>query len=82
MTDFAPIRNGETTARDRIPHLAFDEFRRRALAITGGGAKVVQYFAYADSDSVQLLAVLRTDRQLLAAGCEAPETYPALSAGS
>ncbi len=79
MADFAPIGNGEATPRGRIPHLTFDDFHRRALALVGDGAKVVQYFAYADGGNVKLMAVLRTD-QLLAAGCDAPEAYPALTA--
>jgi Ni,Fe-hydrogenase III large subunit len=78
MVDFEPIGNGEALPRERIPHLAFDEFRRRALELVGDGARVVQYFAYADGGRVKLMAVLRTDR-LLAAGCEAPESYPALT---
>jgi Ni,Fe-hydrogenase III large subunit len=79
MADFAPIGNGEANPRGRVPHLTFDDFSCRALALVGGGAKVVQYFAYADGGEVKLLAVLRTDR-LLAAGCDAPEAYPALTA--
>lgn len=78
MSGFAPIGNGEAVPRERIPHLAFDEFRRRALELVGGGAKVVQYFAYADGERVKLMAVLRTDR-LLAAECGAPESYPSLT---
>jgi Ni,Fe-hydrogenase III large subunit len=78
MANFTPIGNGEALPRDRITHLTFDEFRRRALELVGGGAKVVQFFAYPDGGRVKLLAVLRTDR-LLAAGCEAPESYPALT---
>jgi Ni,Fe-hydrogenase III large subunit len=79
MADFAPIGNGEATPRGCVPHLTFDDFRYRALELVSGGAKVVQYFAYADGGEVKLLAVLRTDR-LLAAGCDAPEAYPALTA--
>ncbi len=79
MAEFTPIGNGEATPRERVAHLAFDEFRRRALELVGAGAKVVHYFAYSDGDGVKLMAVLRTDR-LLAAGCEAPEAYPSLSA--
>ncbi|MCP3955344.1 MAG: hydrogenase, partial [Desulfobacterales bacterium] len=36
------------------------------------------YFAYPDDNQLKLMAVLRTDR-LLAAGCDAPEAYPAMS---
>jgi Ni,Fe-hydrogenase III large subunit len=79
VADFVSIRNGEAAPRARIPHLAFDEFRSRALARVGNGAKVVQYFAYADGGKVKLLAVLRADA-LLAAGCDAPQAYPALTA--
>ena len=32
-TDFIQIGNGEAVARDRIPHLAFDDFRSQALQI-------------------------------------------------
>ena len=55
MSGFAPIGNGEAVPRERIPHLAFDEFRHRALELVGGGAKVVQYFAYADGERVKLM---------------------------
>ncbi len=80
-TDFLPIENGSAVARNRLPHLTFENFRRQALALAAQGAKVVHFFAYADEDGVKFLAVLRTDR-LLAAGCDAPERYAALSARS
>jgi len=77
--DFLQIGNGEAVKRDRIPHLAFDDFRSQALAIVADGGKVVQFFAYPAGDNVNLLAVLRSDHLQLA-GCTAPEAYPALTA--
>jgi Ni,Fe-hydrogenase III large subunit len=77
-TDFLEISNGEAISREKIPHLSFDAFHQEALNIVGNGGKVVHYFAYSDGGSVKLLAVLRTDT-LLAAGCDAPETYPSLT---
>jgi Ni,Fe-hydrogenase III large subunit len=79
-TGFLTVGNGEALALDRIPHLSFDDFRSQALDIVENQGKVVQFFAYADTDgAVKLMAVLRTDN-LLAARCDAPEAYPALSA--
>ena len=78
-TDFLQIGNGEAVTRDRIPHLAFDDFRSQALGIVANGGKVVHFFAYPDADGVNLLAVLRSDHLLLA-GCRAPEAYPSLAA--
>jgi hypothetical protein len=77
-TDFIQIGNGEAIIRDRIPHLAFDDFRNQALQIVADGGKVVHFFAYPDGDGVNLLAVLRSDHLLLA-GCRAPEAYPSLT---
>ena len=78
-TDFVQIENGKAMTRHRIPHLAFDDFRRQALEIVTNGGKVVQFFAYPADDGFNLLAVLRYDH-LLVAGCEAPEAYPSLTA--
>ncbi len=72
------IGNGEAVERDRIPHLDFDNFRSQALEVVEGGGNVVHYFAYQDGSAVKLLAVLRTD-QLLVAGCDAPDAYPAMT---
>jgi Ni,Fe-hydrogenase III large subunit len=77
-TDFLEINNGEAVSRKQIPHLSFDVFHQEALNIVGNGGKVVHYFAYSDGGSVKLLAVLRTDK-LLVAGCDAPEVYPSLT---
>ncbi len=76
---FLPVNHGETLPLAHIPHLPFADFRRQALAIVGDGGKVVHCFAYADGERIKLMAVLRTDR-LSAACCDAPESYPALSA--
>ena len=40
--------------------------------------KVVLFFAYKEHDTVKLMAVLRTDK-LLVAGCDAPDVYPSMS---
>jgi Ni,Fe-hydrogenase III large subunit len=77
-SSFLEILNGEAVARDRIPHLSFDVFHQEALHIAEGGGKVVHFFAYSDGDSVKLMAVMRTDK-LLVAGCDAPDVYPSLS---
>jgi len=77
-TDFIQIGNGEALTRDRIPHLAFDDFRSQALHIVANGGKVVHFFGYPDDDGVNLLAVLRSDHLLLA-GCRAPQAYPSLT---
>ena len=79
QTDFMPIENGRAIARKLVPVLEFDRFRHQALDIVDGGGKVVQYFAYPENGGLRLLAVLRTDR-LLVAVCEAPPAYPALTA--
>jgi len=73
---FLEISNGEKLSRDQIPHLPFDDFSKNVLSIVKDGGKVVQYFAYPDNEtsSLKLMAVLRTDK-LLAAGCDAPESY-------
>ena len=78
-TGFLEISNGEAIARDKIPQLSFEAFRQEALKIVAGGGKVVQFFAYPDGATLKLLAVLRTDKLLLA-GTDAPAAYPALSA--
>ncbi|MBT3311305.1 MAG: hydrogenase [Desulfobacteraceae bacterium] len=78
-TDFLQISNGEAVARDRIPNLAFHDFRQEALNIVEQGGKVIHFFAYEGGSSVKLMAVLRTDKLLLVASCDAPESYPALT---
>ncbi len=77
-TGFLQIENGRAVERNRIPHLAFEDFSRHARYIVGNGGKVVQHFAYEDEGVLKLLAVLRNDT-LMVAGCDAPETYPSLT---
>ena len=76
---FKTVSNGQAVAMDSIPHLAFDDFSAQAIEIVSGGGKVVQFFAFQIDDSVRLMAVLRTD-ELLVAACDAPESYPSLTA--
>ena len=58
-TAFLEITNGVAVARERIPNLAFDTFRKEALTIVKTGGKVVHFFAYRDGDVVKLMAILR-----------------------
>ncbi|MCD4722021.1 MAG: hydrogenase [Desulfobacula sp.] len=75
---FLEVSNGEKLAREKIPHLSFDEFHKTALSIVEDGGKVVQFFAYKDDDAIKFMAVLRTDK-LLVVGCDAPDSYPCFS---
>ncbi len=79
QNEFLQIKNGEAVTRDRLPHLNFDDFRTQATEVVANGGKVVHFFAYPDDGNLKLLAVLRTDR-LLVAGCDATDSYPAMSA--
>ena len=76
---FKTIANGEAITIESIPLLSFDDFSTKAIEIVTNGGKVVQYFAFQVNDTVRLMAVLRTN-VLLVAACDAPETYPALTA--
>jgi Ni,Fe-hydrogenase III large subunit len=78
-TRFLKISNGSAVKRNQIPHLSFDDFRAGALTIVKTGGKVVQFFAYPDGATLKMMAVLRSD-VLYVAGCDAPETYPSLTA--
>jgi len=61
--------------------MSFNDFRKEALGVVGDGGKIVQFFTYQDKDeTLKLLAVLRSDNTLFAAGCEAPEAWPSLTA--
>lgn len=76
--NFTTISNGKAVPIQSIPLLSFDDFSAEAVEIIANGGKVVQFFAFQTEGSVRLLAVLRSD-VLLAAACDAPETYPALT---
>lgn len=77
--NFKTIAHGQAVPLRSIPHLSFEDFAAQATAIVAGGGKVVQFFAFQAEDTVRLMAVLRNNL-LLAAACDAPEAYPALSA--
>ncbi len=79
MKDFLTISNGQAVERRKIPHLAFDDFYENALEIVKNNGKVVQYLAYLEDGAPRLMAVFRTDC-LMVAGCDAPPSYPALTA--
>jgi Ni,Fe-hydrogenase III large subunit len=76
---FLQIGNGELTARERIPNLAFEDFRNQALEVVENGGKVVHYFAYSNGKQLKLLTVLRNEH-LLVAGCDAPERFTSMAA--
>ncbi len=76
--NFKVIAHGEAIPIQSIPHLSFDDFAAQAIAIVSGGGKVVQFFAFQADGTVRLMAVLRND-VLLAAVCDVPEVYPALT---
>ena len=75
---FIEIENGRAIARDTIPQLPFERFRQEALAKVAAGAQVVQFFGYPQEGRLKLMAVLRTEKLLLAE-TEAPDTYPSLT---
>ena len=78
-TNFTSIANGQAIRIPDIARLPFTEFSDQAKQIVAQGGKVVQFFAYPAEGRVRFMAVLRTD-QLLAACCDAPESYPSLTA--
>jgi Ni,Fe-hydrogenase III large subunit len=77
-SQFKTIGHGQAVAMGSIPHLSFEDFAAQAAAIVAGGGQVVQFFAFPHGAGVRLMAVLR-DESLLAAVCDAPEAYPALT---
>ena len=78
-TNFTSIANGQAIRIPDIARLSFTEFSDQAKEIVAQGGKVVQFFAYPAAGGLRFMAVLRTD-QLLAACCDAPETYRSLTA--
>ena len=80
MTNFTSISNGDATRLQDIAELSLADFSDQAKSIVAQGGKVVQFFAYrAAGGELRFMAVLRTD-QLLAASCQAPVSYPSLTA--
>jgi len=77
-TAFLKISNGEKILLEKIPHLSFEAFQENALNIVKSGGKVVHYFCYEEKGFLKLMAVLRNET-LLAAGCDAPESYPSFT---
>ena len=78
-TAFLEISNGEKLSREKVPHLSFNDFQENCLDIVKNGGKVVHYFGFQDEDSsMKLMAVLRTDK-LLVAGCDAKQVYTSFS---
>lgn len=75
---FLKISNGEKIAREKIPHLSFNNFYQSTLNIVENGGKIVQYFAYQEETAIKFLAVLRTD-ELFVGGCDAPDSYPSFT---
>jgi hypothetical protein len=39
QTEFLEIGNGKAVARDRIPHLSFDDFRTQAMGLSKAAAR-------------------------------------------
>ncbi len=76
---FTEVLNGGCIPLKEIVQLPFEEFKAAALNIVENNGKIVQFFAFQDDGAVKFMAVLRTDK-LLAATCDAPDTYPSLSA--
>ncbi|MDL2269781.1 hydrogenase [Desulfosarcina sp. OttesenSCG-928-A07] len=79
--ELMPISNGVAVSRKKVPHLSFRDFADQTIQMVSDGGKVVQFFAYPDEGGkVRLMTVLRKSGDLFAAGCDAPDVYPALSA--
>ncbi|MBU0994595.1 MAG: hydrogenase [Proteobacteria bacterium] len=78
-TVFLKIANGECVERKRIPHLAFSDFRDGAISIVDSGGKVVQFFAYQDRGAIKMICILRNQKHLYVAECDAPERYPSFT---
>jgi len=76
---FIKVDNGKAVARNHIPDLTFDDFRSEAVYLVKNGGKPVQFFAYPEGEKLQLLTVIRADRQLLVGRCDAPAVYPSLT---
>ena len=75
------IQNNERLNRADIPHLDFSTFRQELLDFTKAGGQIVQFFAYDEQGQAKMLAVMR-NQQLFVAGCDAPDSFPSLTAES
>ncbi len=81
MAEMLAIQNGERVQRSQIPELDFARFRQELLDLAAVGGQIVQFFAYADSGVLKLIAVMRKDK-LYVAGCQAPDSFRSLTAES
>jgi len=62
MTLPLDIYNGEAIPRERVPHLAFEDFRRVVIEAPGDRRRVSALFGYpSDGGTVDVLAVLAAD---------------------
>ncbi|MFN2366256.1 MAG: hydrogenase, partial [Desulfurivibrionaceae bacterium] len=82
MDNLLQIKNGEKVSRADIPQLLFADFRQALLDIADQDGYIVQFFAYKAEEANRLLAVLRRDGKLYAAGCEVGDSYPSLTAAN
>jgi Ni,Fe-hydrogenase III large subunit len=81
MAKLLQIQNNERLNRSDIPHLDFADFRQELLDFVNDNGQIVQFFAYEEQGKAKLLAVMRNDK-LYVAGCDAPDTFPSLTADS
>lgn len=81
MAKLLQIQNNECLNRADIPHLDFAAFRQELLDFVNNDGQIVQFFAYEDQGQAKLLAVMRNDK-LFVAGCDAPDSFPSLTAES
>lgn len=81
MDNLLRIKNGERVDRANIPDLSFETFSNELLQFAEKGGQIVQFFAYDDNGTIKLLAVMRNDN-LYVASCEAPDSFPSLTAKS
>ncbi len=82
MDNLQQIKNGQRVARENIPHLSFEIFRRELLEFVDNGGNIVQFFAYEEEGTSKLLAVLRDElnEKLYAVGCDVTDSFASLTA--
>jgi len=78
VKDLLPVQNGPALKLADIPQPSFPDFYDSLVSALDHGEKIVQFFAYATEGKIKLMAVLRR-QGLSVMGCDAPETYPALT---